>query len=272
MRRVRLTIGYRGTRYAGWAVQPAAVTHGQPTLQATLQQALAEALGHPVHAQCAGRTDAGVHADGQVVSFDTRASIPPAGLLDVLPRWLPDDVWPIDARDAEPDFDARRSAVCRWYRYAIWRGPAAPPSAWQGRCLALRQVLDLGAMRQAASGLLGQRDFRSFTSAPAPAPSARRASVRTVLAADWLALDEHLLIFEVCADAFLKHMVRSIVGSLLWVGTRHWSAEQFGAALAAADRRAAGPTAPALGLTLHRIDYPRSTSDAQYPHPIPKDL
>jgi tRNA pseudouridine38-40 synthase len=118
--------------------------------------------------------------------------------------------------------------------------------------LVCRQPLDLQAMRQATAALLGRHDFAALLTAP----RAVRSTVRTIYAADWLGVEPALLIFEICADAFLKQMVRTIVGSLLWVGSGHWPAGQFRAALEARDRRAAGPTAPAVGLSLHRIDYP----------------
>lgn len=249
-RRLRLTLGYRGTRYAGWAVQSPSRTRGRPTVQATLETALGQALGHPVRVTAAGRTDAGVHADAQVVSFDTSSSITTAGLRRVLERWLPDDLWIVDVADAPPDFDARRSVLRRWYRYAIWRAHV-PPAAWQGRCLVETESLDLAAMRRGASALLGRQDFASLATSPPPGQSTER----TIFAADWLSISRSLLIFEVCADAFLKQMVRTIVGTLLWIGTGRWTVERFTAAVATADRRAAGPNAPAVGLSLHRIEY-----------------
>ena len=244
-RRFRMTLGYRGTHYAGWAVQPA-----QPTVQSAVETALAGALGHPARATAAGRTDAGVHADAQVVSFDTTSSITPDGLRQVLATRLPEDVWVVDVEQAPPGFDARRSARRRWYRYAIWRH-GTPSSAWQGRCLPLSGPLDVPAMRRGARALLGRRDFGSFVTRL----SAPGSTVRTVLAADWLDVSASLLLFEMCADAFLKQMVRAIVGSLLWVGVGRWSPAHFVEAVAAAERRAAGPNAPAIGLSLHRIDY-----------------
>jgi tRNA pseudouridine38-40 synthase len=247
---LRLTLGYRGTRYAGWARQSAARTRGRPTVQGTLEAALAEGLGHPVRVTAAGRTDAGVHADMQVVSCDTSSHISADGLRQVMPRWLPDDLWVISVADAPPDFDARRSAVRRWYRYVVWR-QGVPPSTWQGRCLIDDQAFDLTAMRRGAQALLGQHNFAAL----ATSPPAGQSTVRTVFAADWLQLSQSLLAFEICADAYLKQMVRSIVGSLLWVGTGHWTAEQFKNALKTADRRAAGPNAPPQGLSLHRIEY-----------------
>jgi tRNA pseudouridine38-40 synthase len=198
----------------------------------------------------AGRTDAGVHADAQVVSFDTASSISADGLQHVLARWMPPDMWIVDAADVSGDFDARRSALRRWYRYAIWRD-GVPTAAWQGRCLADSQPLDVAAMRQGAKALLGRRDFAALaTRIPAD-----RSTQRTVFAADWLQVGPALLMFEVCADAFLKQMVRNIVGSLLWVGSGHWTADRFARALSTADRKATGPNAPAIGLTLNRIEY-----------------
>jgi tRNA pseudouridine38-40 synthase len=249
-RRLRLTLGYRGTRYAGWAVQSPSRTRGRPTLQATLEAALGEALGHTVRVTAAGRTDAGVHADAQVVSFDTSSSITTAGLERVLERFIPDDLWIIDVADVPSNFDARRSVLRRWYRYAIWR-EGVPPTAWQGRCLVNDEPLDLAAMRRGATSLLGRRDFASLATAPPPGQS----TARTVFAADWLQVSRSLLIFEVCADAFLKQMVRTIVGSLVWVGSGRWTVERFTSAIASADRSAAGPNAPAIGLSLHRIEY-----------------
>jgi len=251
-RRLRLTLGYRGTRYAGWAVQSPSRTRGRPTLQATLETALGEAVGHPVRVTAAGRTDAGVHADAQVVSFDTSSTMKAAGLRRVLQRWLPDDLWIVYVAEAPSSFDARRSVLRRWYRYAIWRG-GVPPASWQGRCLVVDggAPLDLAAMRRAATALLGRQNFAALATSRPPGQSTER----TIFAADWLHISRSLLLFEVCADAFLKQMVRTIVGSLLWIGTGRWTVERFTAAIASADRRAAGPNAPAVGLSLHRIEY-----------------
>lgn len=261
-------MGYLGTRYAGWEVQsPGAPeasrqarevgpsrTRGRPTVQGTLEAALAHALGHPVRVTAAGRTDAGVHADTQVVAFDTTSSISANGLRTILPRWLPSDLWVVDATDAAADFDPRRSALRRWYRYAIWRH-GVPPAGWQGRCLVDSQPLDVSAMRRGAQALLGTRDFAAL----ATRLPAGQSTVRTVFAADWLQVSSSLLLFEICADAFLKQMVRSIVGSLIWVGSGRWTVERFATALASGDRKATGPNAPPVGLTLHRIEYATST-------------
>ncbi len=137
-RRVKLTVGYRGTRFAGWATQPPARTGGRPTVQDTLEAALAAVLGHAARVTVAGRTDAGVHADAQVVSFDTASSIPLDRLARVLDARLPDDLWVVSVEQATSGFDARRSARRRWYRYAIWRADFPPPCL-RGRCLVHRR-------------------------------------------------------------------------------------------------------------------------------------
>jgi len=243
--RFRATLGYRGTRYAGWGIQP----HKQ-TVQAVVESALSSALAHPVRVTAAGRTDAGVHAEQQVISFDTRSTMTPEGIHQVVARYLPDDVWFHDVSAVPGDFDARRAARRRWYRYALWRH-VSPPSAWHDRALVHREALNLRAMRDAAHHLVGRHDFASLVTRPSRPGSTHR----TVLAADWLEISPALLVFEICADAFLKQMVRAIVGTLLWVGSGRWQPDDFRRALLAADRRAAGPNAPALGLTLQRVEY-----------------
>jgi tRNA pseudouridine38-40 synthase len=244
-RRLRLTLGYRGTHYAGWSRTP-----GQATVQATLEAAVASAVGHPVRATAAGRTDAGVHADGQVVSFETSSPMPCEGVRRVVQQRLPEDIWLVDVGEAPAEFDARRWALRRWYRYAIWRS-GVPPAAWHGRCLEETRSLHVDAMRAGTRGLLGRHDFASLVTRS----TTERSAWRTIFAADWLEVSPSLLLFEICADAFLKHMVRTIVGSLLWVGAGHWTPEQFETAVSQADRRAAGPNAPAVGLSLYRIEY-----------------
>jgi tRNA pseudouridine38-40 synthase len=240
-----MTLGYRGTHYAGWASQPR-----RATVQGVVESALATTLGHPARATAAGRTDAGVHADGQVVSFETSSTITPDGVRQVLSHHLPDDVWVDDVAEAPSSFDARRSARRRWYRYAIWRH-ATPARQWRDRALVIRDPLDVSSMRAGARHLLGTHDFVTVVTSP----SVRTSTSRNVFAADWLEVSQDLLLFEIGADAFLKQMVRTIVGSLLWVGSGRWSSTDFAQALAAKDRRAAGPNAPAVGLTLHHIEY-----------------
>jgi tRNA pseudouridine38-40 synthase len=242
-------------------VQAAGTTAGKPTVQGQVEAALGRVLRHPVRVLAAGRTDAGVHAEHQVVAFDTRTRINAHGLERALSGWLPEDVWVVKADETSPDFDARRFAVRRWYRYAIWHGAQPPPAAWQGRCLVRAVAPDLGAMRRATQALPGRHDLAALATGVPPGTS----TIRTIYAADWLELTPDLLIFEICADGFLKQMVRTIVGSLLWVGGGRWQPEQFSAALRSADRRQAGPSAPAHGLTLYRIDYPPEEHHGNHP-------
>ncbi len=213
-----------------------------------------QALGHTVRVTAAGRTDAGVHADAQVVSFETPSTITLAGVQRILPRWLPDDMWVVDVNEAPP---ASMHAAPRCAAGTATRSGATP---------SLRRVG--GAARSLrASGskcprcvpppgtCSGAMISRHWLVTRNPLARERASTTRTVFAADWLDVGPSLVMFEICADAFLKHMVRAIVGSLLWVGDGRWSPTQFSHALAARDRRAAGPTAPALGLTLHHIEY-----------------
>ena len=254
-RRLRLDIGYRGTRYAGWARQRSGRTAGRPTVQETLEDVLATVLGHPVHTIAAGRTDAGVHANAQVVSLDTSARIPADGVRRRLEALLPDDIWVLAVTDVDRRFDARRSAVRRWYQYAIWQG-TRPEMGWRGRCLLHPAPLDVHTMRRAAQALLGRHERTSLTGRRAQDERPSRSLIRTVYAADWLSFEPApLLLFQICADAFVRQMVRAAVGSLVWVGEGRWTPERFAEALVARDRRAAGPTAPAHGLTLWKIEY-----------------
>src|SRR5207244_13454616 len=139
-------------------------------------------LGHAVRVVAAGRTDGGVHAEMQVASCDTSSTITFDGLRRVMERWLPDDLWIADIADAPRDFDARRSAVRRWYRYAIWSN-GVPPSVWQGRCLVNHEPLNVAAMRRGAQALRGRHHFAAVATRPR---AAMGSSVRTVYAAGWL--------------------------------------------------------------------------------------
>lgn len=252
-----LVVGYRGARYAGWARQPGSRT-SRPTIQACLEDALGRALGHRVRVTAGGRTDAGVHADAQVVTFDTVSPVPSAALPRMLPRWLPDDIWAVDAYEAPQLFDARRSAIRRWYRYTIWRGEVAPLE-WRGRCLEYPDPLDVSAMRRAAWALVGSLDLRTLVDGWTRDAWPGRSSERTISTADWLGTaDDPLLELEICADSFLRHVVRTLVGGMLRVGRGQWSADHLLTAIARGERQAGGPTAPAYGLTLTKIEYTAS--------------
>jgi tRNA pseudouridine38-40 synthase len=248
VRTLKLTLAYDGTAYAGWQVQP-----GQRTLQETLEAALTNITGTAIRVTASGRTDAGVHALGQVVSFNTESTLPADVIQRALNAELPHDMAVLDAADAPPGFHAIRDAARKRYRYVLDDGPV-PDVFRRHYAWHYRQRLDAAAMHRAAQPLLGTHDFRSFESAWPQ----RTSSVRTVFeisVARGLSGDENLIALEVEADGFLYNMVRAIVGTLVEVGrgsrSESWPAE----VLAAQDRRVAGMTAPAHGLFLLRVEY-----------------
>ncbi len=246
-----LTVSYNGSGFAGFARQP-----GLATVQGRLEEALSTALRRDVETVGAGRTDAGVHALGQVVSFQVDdADIDRATLLRSLNALVGDGIVVTGIRLAPGDFSARHSAIAREYRYRIVPGPVPPlflaPYSWW-----VKGTLDLGAMREAASALVGEHDFKSFcvTSSAEGIRTFRRLDVVEI--APEMVMGEHSLVVRVIGNAFLHSMVRAIVGSLVEVGTGRRSAAWLAGALAACDRSAAGPTAPAEGLTLWHVTYP----------------
>jgi len=215
-----------------------------------LEAALAELLGAPgVAASAAGRTDAGVHALGQVVAFDAPRALPPKAYLRGLSSLLPEDVAVVAAEEVPDTFDPRRWASGKRYRYLVSRRSGRAPllrrTHWE-----VFAPLDIRAMRVSAPALLGTHDFSSFRAADCEAPHPRR-TLRT--------LDLHeegeVLRIEVEGTAFLKHMVRNIVGSLVEVGRSKRPPGWVGEVLLAKDRTLAGPTAPAHGLTLVEVSY-----------------
>lgn len=244
--RVRATVAYDGTDYSGFAVQS-----GRRTIGGALTDALSRVLGHPVELTCAGRTDAGVHAWGQVISFDadeTRLD------LELLHRSINKQLRPqiaIRSIECVPDeFDARFSARLRQYRYTILNSGAPSPfsarTAWW-----IDAPLDLRAMRLACDPLIGEHDFASFCRRPNDDASL----TRRVLDARWEAPGDDVLEFWIEANAFCHQMVRSIVGTLVEVGLGKKRAGDLTGILRAADRSAAGQLAPAHGLCLWAVRY-----------------
>jgi tRNA pseudouridine38-40 synthase len=201
----------------------------------------------------AGRTDAGVHASGQVVSFTTRGRLAPPVLLKAVNAHLPDDVQVHGAAEASPELDARRSALRRHYRYLIWSN-SLPNLWWRHWTWHLTDRPDLEAMQAAAALLVGTHDFASFLGHRSQEP-AGRTTVRTIERAEWWR-EGDLIGFEITANAFLRHMVRGIVGTLIEVGRGRLDLSHFDTILAAGDRRLAGPNVPPHGLILTGVEYP----------------
>jgi tRNA pseudouridine38-40 synthase len=242
---VRLVIEYDGTRYVGWQVQP-----NGPSIQAEVERALATLRKAPVRVTAAGRTDAGVHALGQVVSFAEERPLPLVAYQKGMNALLPEDV-AVRAAALEPDgFDARRSATGKRYRYRIENGPTRAPLA---RRVAWQQFrpLDVGAMRDAAARLVGRHDFAAFQAADCACDHA----VRDLRRLDVLGETGGRIDFVVEATAFVKHMVRNLVGTLVEVGLGRRTPGSMEPLLASGDRTQAGPTAPPQGLCLEEVFY-----------------
>ena len=246
MPKLRLTLEYEGRDFAGWQLQAA----GQRTVQGTLEDAIRRVTGQAVRVSGAGRTDAGVHAEGQVASVALDTAVEPAALARALNGVLPPDLAVVALEPAPDDFHARHDARAKLYRYRIWNGERRSPlrarrSHW------IRRPLDLAAMRGAAKSLVGRHDFAAFRTAGTD----ERSTLRTLssLEIDGEPRGEILLLME--ADGFLRHMVRILAGTLIEVGMGRRSAAGVSDLLASRDRAQAGPTAPAQSLTLVRVCY-----------------
>ena len=252
MRNVLLVLEYDGTDFHGFQLQT-----GQRTVQGDLEAALRRITGESIRVAGAGRTDAGVHAAGQVASFRTASALPTARLLRALNAVLPPDVAVRTGREVPPEFHARFSARRRSYRYSIWNAEAPAPLL-RRYTYHLQGSLDAEAMHRAARQIVGTHDFASFAGTTGEASrDGERTTVRTVFEADCRRPGEpaELLEVSVSANAFLPHMMRNLVGTLLQVGSGKVNEAGFAAILAARDRSAAGPTAPARGLCLTEVVY-----------------
>jgi len=242
----RLTLEYDGTGFEGWQRQP----EGHRSVQATLEEGIARVTGAAVRVVGAGRTDAGVHAEGQVASASFETRLAPPALARALNAVLPADLAVVELASAPPGFHARYDARSKHYRYQVWNG--ASPSPLRARRAAwVRRPLDLAAVRDAARELVGNHDFASFRAVG----SRVGTTVRTLLRLDVLGAPGELVVFELEATGFLRHMARTLVGTLLEVGRGRRRCDSMASLLAARERAAAGPTAPARGLTLVRVQY-----------------
>jgi tRNA pseudouridine38-40 synthase len=240
---VRLEIEYDGAGFRGWARQP-----GQRTVQGELETVLATVLREPVELTVAGRTDTGVHALGQVASFKTAAE-PPDDLMRRLNGLAPNDVAVIGAAVVAEGFSARHGAKARSYRYRLL-AHSAPSPFELGRALWWPHRIDREALHACAAALLGTHDFTAFT----PTQTDHVRFERDILAASWTEESE-ILSFRITADAFMRNMVRVLVGTQLEVASGRRSVENFVQLLEGAPRTAAGDTAPPHGLYLESVRY-----------------
>ncbi|HVH74482.1 MAG TPA: tRNA pseudouridine(38-40) synthase TruA [Stellaceae bacterium] len=247
MPRYRLTIEYDGTGLVGWQRQANGLS-----VQEALETAILRFCGERVTVHGAGRTDAGVHALAQVAHCDLARAAAPDVIMSALNHHLrPAAISVVAAAPAPAGFDARLSAILRVYRYRILNR-RAPPAVERGRVWHVAPPLDLAAMREGARHLIGRHDFSSFRDSLCQAKS----PVKTLDVLELSAAGEEIHI-EARARSFLHHQVRNMAGTLKLVGLGRWRPEDMARALAARDRRAGGPTAPAEGLTLVEIRYPK---------------
>ena len=253
MRTIKLTLAYDGSEFQGWQIQPR-----EPTIQATLMEAVERVTGARVAVDASGRTDAGVHALGQVASFHTHSTIPAASLARALNRQIPPSIRVLAAEEAPPGFHARFQARAKTYRYRLYRGGVCPPHLWR-YVHHFRYPLDEAAMTIAAPLFEGTRDFTSMASSKGrggatPEDVPEESRIRTIYLSR-LAREREELVCTVRGSGFLHHMVRNVVGTLLEVGRGRLAANQIPEILAARRRARAGPTLPGKGLWLVSVEY-----------------
>jgi tRNA pseudouridine38-40 synthase len=244
MRTIKLTIEYDGTSYAGWQVQSNGLA-----IQQVLENALAKILGSPVRLYSSGRTDAGVHAKGMVATFRTNRELPLSAFSDGVNCHLPPDIAVREAKEAAPDFDPRREARGKHYRYTILNTPRRSPLcrlyAWH-----LKGNLDIAAMRKAAMLMVGEKDFAAFRTSGCAA----RTTVRNVFSVD-ITSEGELILIDVKGSGFLRNMVRIMVGTLVEVGQGKIPMVAIPALFNGKKEATAGMTAPPQGLSLVEVYY-----------------
>ncbi|KPK76963.1 MAG: hypothetical protein AMJ79_04885 [Phycisphaerae bacterium SM23_30] len=244
-RNIKLGIAYDGGNYHGWQRQQ----DGISTVQETLELALVHVVKHSVSLRAAGRTDTGVHAAGQVANFISDTPIPTRKLPHAVNSRLPADIRITGAQEVPDDFDAGTSARSKLYRYTVYNNKFRPPTS-EKYCYHFYHLCDVSIMQKAAALLMGEQDFAGFASVG----SIRQTTIRTMMRCQiWRKY--YWLYFDMEADGFLYHMVRNIVGTLLEIGRGHWPAEKITEILESHDRNAAGPMAPANGLSLRWVKY-----------------
>ena len=245
MRRIKLIVAYDGTEYSGWQIQPEA-----PTIEMYLDKAIRELTGENVHVTGASRTDAGVHAYGNVAVFDTESTIPGDRFTFALNRFLPDSIVIQDSWEVSVDFHPRHCDTRKTYEYRILN-TAVPLPQKRNFTWHVAGSIDIEKMKEAAAYIVGEHDFKSFCQTGAQVES----TVRTIYSVEVEEQGENDLVIRVCGNGFLYNMVRIIAGTLLDIGQGKRDPMDIFTILEAKDRSAAGPTAPAHGLTLVKYEF-----------------
>ncbi len=244
MRTIKLTIEYDGTQYSGWQIQPNGLA-----VQEVLENALSGLLKEKVRVVSSGRTDAGVHARGMVAAFRTERTIPVKAFREGLNSLLPPDIAVREAVEESPEFNPRRDAVAKHYRYTIYHSPRRSPLnryyVWR-----IGETLDLAAMQRAAALFVGEKDFAAFRASNCAA----KTTVRRIDSLD-ISLRDDMIVFDVRGSGFLKNMVRIMVGTLVEVGRGSMELHDIERLFQELDRRKAGITAPPQGLCLVEVFY-----------------
>src|SRR5688572_13717205 len=244
MRNLKLTLAYDGTEFSGWQIQP-----NVPTIQGTLKTALEKLLNHPVNVTGSGRTDAGVHAHGQVANLETMRSIDTDAVLRGVNALLPREIRVWQVEEVGSEFHSRRSARSKTYEYHVWRSYIVSPFHCRYVYMFPYEI-DTVAMDEASRMFMGTHDFTSYCATATPVED----RVRTIFESEWRRSTEEWT-FAIRGSGFLQYMVRTIVGTLLYVGTGKLKPQDILSIFEQRDRRLAGPCVPACGLHLVRVDH-----------------
>jgi tRNA pseudouridine38-40 synthase len=258
MRNIKFTISYDGTDFCGWQAQP-----GQITVQGSLTDILEQLTGDRGTINAAGRTDAGVHAAGQVVNFNTESPLAEEELQRAFNALLPPTVRVNAAQEVDPDFHSRWNALAKTYRYRIFRGRVVPPFLWRYVQHDHREM-NFGAMAEAARQFVGEHDFTSFAASTGSEEEDReRIPIRTIYRSEWLRVSNteshdwaEEWVYVVRGKSFMRHMVRKMVGTLVDVGRGKLAPSDLPGLLTMRDRSKSGPTMPPHGLCLDNVEYP----------------
>lgn len=245
MRNIKCIVTYEGTRYQGWQRQESS----DNTIQGKLEQLISRMCAEKIEIQGSGRTDAGVHALGQVINFHTHSEMKVQEMLTYMNQYLPEDIAVVEIEEVSERFHSRLNAKGKQYSYRVWNS-SVPNVFWRRFAHTVEQPLDVEAMKKAAGYLLGEHDFKSFTSTK----KGKKSTVRNIKSID-IVQDGNMLTFTFKGNGFLYHMIRILVGTLLEVGLGDRSAESIPQTIAAKDREQAGALVPGKGLVLEQVFY-----------------